>query len=121
MEALLHRSFKRQENKETTDPILEESMMYMVMVGVEVLSDMGQTNERVDALSLETSEGLAKAQLNINKVDRQFTELDHHTEVLEESCHHYQEFLLAHDQCQRTQDREIGVLRTRCDGLVWTD
>ena len=51
--------------------------MFTSMVGVEVLSDMGQTNKRVDALLLETSEGLAKAQLNINKVDRQFTKLDH--------------------------------------------
>ena len=77
LEALLKRGFKRRENKETADPILEEAMMFTSMVGVEVLSDMGETNERVDALSLETSEGLAKAQLHINKVDRQFTKLDH--------------------------------------------
>ena len=44
--------------------------MYTSMVRVEVLSDVGNTNKRVDALSLETSEGLVKVQLNINKVDR---------------------------------------------------
>ena len=64
---------KRQENKETTNPILEEVMMFMSMFGVEVLSDVGQMNERVDALLLGMLEGLAKAQLNINKVDRWFT------------------------------------------------
>ena len=95
--------------------------MYTVMVGMEVLSNVGQMNKRADALLLEMLEGLAKAQLNINKVDRQFTELDHRMEVLEESHRHYQQFLLIYDQCQRTQDREIGVLRTRCDGLVRTD
>ena len=118
LEALLRRGFKRCENKETANPILEEVMMYTSMVGVEVLSDMKQTNERVDALLLEMSEGLAKAQLNINKVDRWFTELDHQTEVLEESRRHYQEFLAVDMGQHQTLQQEIGVLRTRCDGLV---
>ena len=96
-------------------------MILTLMVGVEVLSDMGQMNERVDALSLETSEGLAKAQLNINKVDRRFTELDHQMELLEESRRHYQEFLVADEGRHQTLQREVGVLWTRCDGLVQTN
>ena len=85
LESLLKRGFKRRENKETADPILEEAMMFTSMVGVEILNNVGQTNERVDALSLEMSEGLAKAQLNINKVDRKWVEVDHQVEVLKES------------------------------------
>ena len=61
---------------------------------------------------------LAKAQLNINKVDRQFTELDHRTEVLEELRRHYQEFLAVDAGRHQTLQQEIRVLRTRCDGLV---
>ena len=118
LEGLLHRGFKRRKNKETANPILEEAMMFTSMVRVEVLSDVGQTNERVDTLSLEMSEGLAKAQLNINKVDRQFTELDHWMEVLEESRRHYQEFLAADVGRHQTLQWEIGVLQTRCDSLV---
>ena len=120
LEGLLRRGMKRRENKETADPILEEAMMFSSMVGVEILSDVGQTNERVDALLLEMSEGLAKVQLNINKVDRRFTELDHRIEVLEESRRYYQEFLVADAGRHQTLQWEIGVLRTRC-GLVWTN
>ena len=97
------------------DPILKEGMMFTLMVGVEVLSDMGATNERVDALSLETSEGLSKAQLNINKVDRKWVE------ILEESRRHYQEFLAADEGRRQTVQRELGVLQTQCDGLVQTN
>ena len=32
-------------------------------------------------------------QLNINKVDRQFTKLDHRVELVEELRRHYQQFL----------------------------
>ena len=118
LEGLLHQGFKRRENKETANPILEEAMMFMSMVGVEVLSDVGQMNERVDALLLEMSEGLVKAQLNINKVDRWFTELDHRVEVLEELRWHCQEFLVVDNGWHQTLQREIGVLQMRCDGLV---
>ena len=86
---------------------------------MEVLSNVGQTNERVDVLSLETSEGLVKAQLNINKVDRWFTKLDHQVEVLEESRRHYQQFLAVDKGRHQTLQQEISMLRTRCDGLVW--
>ena len=119
LEALLCWGFKRRENKETADLILEEAMMFTLMVGVEVLSDMGQMNKRVDALLLEMSEGLAKVQLNINKVDRWFTELDYQTEILEESRRGYQEFLAADTGRHQTLQREIGVLCMQCDGLVW--
>ena len=96
-------------------------MMYTSMVRVGVLSDIGNTNERVDVLSLEMSEGLAKAQLNINKVNRKFVEVDHCVEVLKELRRHYQQFLVADKGRRSTVQRKLGVLRTRCDGLVWTN
>ena len=43
-------------------------MMYSAMVGVELLYDVADTNERVDALALETAEGVEKAQANVNKL-----------------------------------------------------
>ena len=69
LEGLLCQGLKRRENKETANPILEEVMMFTSMVRVEILSDVGQMNERVDAFSLETSESVAKVHTNINKVD----------------------------------------------------
>ena len=102
LEALLKRGFQRHENKENADPILEEAMMFTSMVGVEVLSDVGQANGRVDALLLETSEGLAKVQLNINKVDQKWVEMDHRVELLEESRRHYQEFLAVDEGRRQT-------------------
>ena len=63
--------------------------MFTSTARVEVLNNVGHTNERVDALSLETSEELVKAQLNINKVGRWVTELDHQADLLEESGQHY--------------------------------
>ena len=44
-------------------------MMYMLMVGVEMLDNIVNTNKRVDALSLKTSESVVKAHTNINEVD----------------------------------------------------
>ena len=92
--------------------------MFTSMVGVEVLSDVGNTNERVDALSLETSEGLVKAQLNTNKVDYRLREVDHQVEILEESRRHYQQFLVVDKGRRSMVQQELGVLRTWCDGLV---
>ena len=63
----------------------------------------------------------AKAQLNINKVDWKFVDVDHQVEVLEESRRHYQGFLAADKGKQQTVQRELSVLRTRCDGLVRTN
>ena len=90
----LRRGLKRRENRETANPILEEAMMYTRMVGVEVIKDIANTNERVDTLSLEMSEGVAKVNTNLNKVDYWVGEVDHCVEILEQSHCHYQEFLL---------------------------
>ena len=121
LEALLKRGFWRRENRETTNPILEEAMMFTSMVGVEVLSDVGNTNKRVDALSLETSEGLAKGQLNITKVDQRLGEVDHWVEVLKELRWHYQQFLAVDEGRRSTVQQELGVLQMRCDRLVRTN
>ena len=94
LEALLQRGLRRRENRETANPILEEAMLFTRMVGVEVIKDIANTNERVDTLSLEMSEGVAKVNTNLNKVDCWVGEVDHQVEILEESCCHYQEFLV---------------------------
>ena len=120
-DVILCQGLHKKEPKETADPILEETMMYMAMAGVKVLSDVGQTNERVDALSLEISESVAKCHVNINKVDRRFTKLDHRVELVEESRCHYQEFLAANTGHHQTPQWEVGVLQMRCDGLVRTN
>ena len=48
-------------------------------------------------------------------------EVDYQVEVLEESRRHYQEFLVANTGHHQTLQQEVGVLRTRCDGLVRSD
>ena len=53
LEALLKRGLKRRESWETTDPILEEAMMYMTVIGTELCIDDANMMERVDLLSLE--------------------------------------------------------------------
>ena len=121
LEALLRRGLKRRENKETANPILEEVMMFTGMVGVEVIEDIANTNERVDALSLETLENVVKVHTNLNKVDRWVGEVDHQVEILEEFCQHYQEFLLVDQQCQVLYNREIQTLEVWCDRLVRMD
>ena len=75
-------------------------MMFSSMVGVEILHNVANTNERVDVLSLETSELIGKVQVNLNKVDQVVGEVDHQVEILEESCCHYQGFLEAHQAHQ---------------------
>ena len=42
-------------------------------------------------------------------------------EVLEESRRHYQQFLAVDEGRRSTVQQELGVLQTRCDGLVWTN
>ena len=69
LEALLRRGLKRKENRETANPILEEAMIFTSMVGVEMMEDVVNTNKRVDSLSLEMSESVAKVHTSINKVD----------------------------------------------------
>ena len=79
------------------------------------------TNKRVDQLLLETSEGVAKTNLNLNKVDHQVGEIDHEVEILGESHRHYQEFLVADQQHQVSYNWEIQTLKVQCNGLVRTD
>ena len=96
-------------------------MMYTSMVGVEMLDDVANTNKRVDLLSLEMLESVAKAHVNINKVDQQVGEIDHQVELLEELRCHYQEFLRTNKHWLIRLNQEIQTLKVRCDGLVQTN
>ena len=118
LEALLQRDLKRRESQETTDPILEETMMFTSIVGVEMLTDITNTKKRVDQLSLESLEGVAKVNLNINKVDCQVGELDHQMELVEDIRGDYQQFLLVDQQHWAISKWEINTLKVWCDGLV---
>ena len=51
-DALLRRGLKRQEARETTNPILEEGMMYTAMMGVELLHRMADIIDMVDRMVL---------------------------------------------------------------------
>ena len=55
-DTVLHRGLNRKEVKETTDPILEEAMLYSAVVGMEMLCGLADIYDSVDRMVLEQSE-----------------------------------------------------------------
>ena len=64
------RGLHKKEPKETANPILEESMMYSAMIGVELLEGLAIVHDAVDRLVLEASERKVE-------VDRSIIQLRH--------------------------------------------
>ena len=56
--AILRQGLRRKEQRENTNPVLEEVMMYSAMVGMEMLSGMADIIDTVDGMVLEESETL---------------------------------------------------------------
>ena len=72
----------------------------------------------MDKIILDTLEQQVKEVPNLNKVDQKVGEVDQWVEILEESCHHYQEFILADQQRQRMSNQEITSLYDQIDQLL---
>ena len=54
--AIFKGGLKRGEAEETTNPILKEAMMFTSMVGVELVSEVADINDKVDKIILESGE-----------------------------------------------------------------
>ena len=55
-DALIRQGLHKKELKETADPILEDTRMYMVVVGMELMEGLVMVQDTVDRTALETSE-----------------------------------------------------------------
>ena len=83
-DAILRRGLKRREEWENTDTILEEAMMYTVVVLVELLSRMADIINTVDEMVLEALEQQVKEVANLGKVDDVVGVLDAQVKIAEE-------------------------------------
>ena len=81
---ILHCGLKRREQRETTDPILEEVMMYSVMIEVECLTGMADIINMVDRMVLEALEQVVKEANNLHKVNQKVGEIDTRVKIMEE-------------------------------------
>ena len=55
-DTVLRHGLQRKEARETADPILEEVMMYTVVVGTELLGGLADIHDSIDGMVLEASE-----------------------------------------------------------------
>ena len=55
-DALIRQGLHKKEPKETADPILEDTIMYTVVVGMELMEGLVMVQDTVDRMALETSE-----------------------------------------------------------------
>ena len=59
-DALIRRGLHKKELRETAEPILEDSMMYMAAMGMELMEGLGIVQDAVDWATLEASERKAE-------------------------------------------------------------
>ena len=90
-------------------------MVYNSTVTVEMLSGMADIIDMVDKPILDTLEQQVKEANNLNKVDQKVGEVKQRVEILEESCYHYQEFILADMEQRRQVHWEQELLWNRTD------
>ena len=83
-DTVLRQGLLRKEPKENADPILEEVMMYSVVVGVEMLSRMANIIDTVDRMVLEESERKVEVNGAIVRLCHQLGRRDDRIAVIEE-------------------------------------
>ena len=81
---VLRRGLLQKEPKETTDPILEEAMMYSMVVGVEMLSRMADIIDMVDGMVLEQLERKVEVDQAIVGLNHPLGRRDDHIAVIDE-------------------------------------
>ena len=55
-DAIIRYGLHKKEAQETTEPVLEEAIMYTAVVGMELMEGLAMTSDTVDRMVLETSE-----------------------------------------------------------------
>ena len=60
LDAIICRGLHKKEPRETADPVLEDVMMYSMVVEMELMEGLAMVHDTVDRLALETSERKAE-------------------------------------------------------------
>ena len=83
-DAIIRRGLHKREPRETTEPVLEEVMMYTSVVGVEMMEGLAITSDTVDRLVLEESERKAEVDGALVRLCHQLGQRDDRVAVIEE-------------------------------------
>ena len=83
-DAILRRGLHHKELRETVDPLVEESMMYSMVVGTEMLNRMVDIIDTVDGMVLEQSERKVEVDGAIVQLRHQLGRRDDRVAVIEE-------------------------------------
>ena len=82
-DTILRRGLHRKEARETIDPLVEESMMYSMVVGAEMLNGMVDIINMVDGMVLEQSERKVEVDGAIVQLHHQMGRRDDRIAVIE--------------------------------------
>ena len=83
LDALIRRGLHKKELKETADPILEDTMMYTAVVGMELMEGLAMVQDMVDRTALETSERKVEVDRAIVQLQHQMGRRDDHIAVID--------------------------------------
>ena len=84
LDAIIRRGLHKKEPRETADPVLEESMMYTAIVGMELMEGLAIVHDAVDRTVLETSERRAKVDGDIVRLHHQLGQRDNRIDMIDE-------------------------------------
>ena len=83
-DAIIHRGLHKKEPRETTEPVLEEAMMYTAVVGMEMMEGLALTSDAVDRMVLERSERKAEVDGALVRLRHQMGQRDDRIAVIED-------------------------------------
>ena len=84
LDAILRRGLSRKEPRENANPILEEAMMYSMVVGTEMLCRMADIIDMVDGMVLEASERKVEVDRAIVCLHHRMGKVETYASVVEE-------------------------------------
>ena len=103
-DALIRQGFYKNEPRETAHPVLEDAMMYMLVVGMEIMEGLVIVQDAVDRTALETSERKVEVDGALVRLRHQLGQWDDRVTIMEDWQREATEHL-----------RDIGDLQ----GLIW--
>ena len=89
LKALLRHGLKHKETEEKVNPLVETSMIFTSVIGVEVLNKVANVNEKVDWVVLELAGREVGVRANLHCLEGMFAAQDTWADLMEEKgCHH---------------------------------
>ena len=83
-DAIICWGLHKKESRETTEPILEEVMMYTAVVGMKMMEGLGLTSDAVDWMTLERSERKAEVDGALVRLRHQMGQRDDWIVIIDE-------------------------------------